>query len=116
VRGAISPETVQEYLRAYSQLGALRSGFQYYHNIPTDIAQNEAMLKRDGKLAIPVLALGGAGGWGRRMEVVESCQRVAINVRGGMVEGAGHWIPEELPDELARLLRDFFTNGKDGLA
>ena len=59
---------------------------------------------------MPVLALGGAGGWGRRMEVVESCQRVAHDVRGGIVEGAGHWIPEEQPDELARLLLAFFAS------
>jgi pimeloyl-ACP methyl ester carboxylesterase len=108
-RDAISLDAVQEYLRVYSQPGALRSGFEYYRNIPNDIAQNEAMLKRDGKLAMPVLALGGAGGWGRRMEVLESCQRVALDVRGGIVEGAGHWIPEEQPEELARLLLEFFA-------
>ena len=109
-RDAIAPDALKEYLRVYSQPGALRSGFEYYRNIPTDIAQNEALLKRDGKLAMRVLALGGAGGWGRRMEVVESCQRVAHDVRGGIVEGAGHWIPEEQPDELARLLLAFFAS------
>lgn len=109
-RGAISPDAVQEYLRVYSQPGALRSGFEYYRNIPTDIVQNEEMLERDGELAMPVLALGGAGGWGRRMEVLESCQRVALDVRGGIVEGAGHWIPEEQPAELARLLLEFFAS------
>ena len=108
-RDAISPDAVKEYLRVYSQPGALRSGFEYYRNIPVDIAQNEALLKRDGKLAMPVLALGGADGWGRRMEVVESCQRVALDVRGGIIEGAGHWIPEEQPEELARLLLKFFA-------
>ena len=109
-RDAISPAAVREYLRVYTQPSALRSGFEYYRNIPVDIAQNEALLKRDGKLAMPVLALGGAGGWGRGMEVVESCQRVAHDVRGGVVEGAGHWIPEEQPQELARLLLEFFSD------
>ena len=61
-RDAISPDALKEYLRVYSQPGSLRSGFEYYRNIPTDIAQNEALLKRDGKLAMPVLALGG-GVW-----------------------------------------------------
>ena len=107
---AIAPDAVKEYLRVYTQAGALRSGFEYYRNIPTDIEQNEVLLKRDGKLAMPVLALGGAGGWGRRMEVLESCQRVALDVRGGVVEGAGHWIPEEQPEEVARLLLAFFAS------
>ena len=109
IRDAMSPDAVKEYLRVYSQPGALRSGFEYYRNIPIDIAQNEALLKRDGKLAMPVLALGGAGGWGRRMEVVESCQRVALDVRGGIVEGAGHWIPDEQPEELAQRFIAFFS-------
>ncbi len=109
-RDAISPDAVTEYLRVYSQPGALRSGFEYYRNIPADIAHNEALLKRDGKLAMPVLALGGAEGWGRRMEVVESCRRVALDVRGGIVKGAGHWIPEEQPSELTRLLLEFFVS------
>ena len=108
-RDAIAPDAVKEYLRVYTQPNALRSGFEYYRNIPTDIAQNEALLKRDGKLTMPVLALGGAQSWGRRMEVLESCQRVALDVRGGLVEGAGHWIPEEQPEEVARLLLAFFA-------
>jgi pimeloyl-ACP methyl ester carboxylesterase len=108
-RDAISTEAVKEYLRTYTQPGALRSGLEYYRSIPVDIAQNEALLKRDGKLPMPVLALGGAEGWGRRLEVMESCQRVAHDVRGSIVEGAGHWIPEEQPQELARLLLEFFA-------
>lgn len=108
-RDAISPDAVREYLRVYSRPGALRAGFEYYRNIPTDIAQNEALLKRDGKLAMPVLALGGAQSWGRGMEAAESCRRVAHDVRSGVVEGAGHWIPEEQPQELARLLLEFFA-------
>jgi pimeloyl-ACP methyl ester carboxylesterase len=55
-----------------------------------------------------VLALGGDRSWGRRMEVVESLRRLAINVQGGMVENCGHWMPEEQPDELLRRLLEFF--------
>ena len=109
-RDAIPPDAREEYLRAYRQPHSLRTGFEYYRNIPTDIAQNEALLERDGKLAMPVLALGGASGWGRRMEVVESCRRISLDVRGGIVEGAGHWIPEEQPEELARFLIAFFNS------
>jgi pimeloyl-ACP methyl ester carboxylesterase len=57
---------------------------------------------------MPVLALGGAESWGRRMEVLESLQRVALDVRGGMIEDCGHFVPEEQPDELARQLIGFF--------
>ncbi len=109
---AISAEARAEYLRAYRQPDSLRPGFEYYRNIPKDIAQNETLLKRDGKLQMHVLALGGAESWGRRIEVVESCNRVAANVTGGVIEAAGHWIPEEQPEELARILIAFLDATK----
>ncbi len=104
---AIAPEAVAEYLRTYSQPGALQAGFDYYRNIPTDIAQNETIVA-EFKLPMPVLALGGSEGWGRGTEVLESCRRVATNVSGGVIAGAGHWIPEEQPEVLSEHLLAFF--------
>ena len=104
---AIAPEAVAEYLRTYSQPGALQAGFNYYRNIPTDIAQNETIVA-EFKLPMPVLALGGSEGWGRGTEVLESCRRVATNVSGGVIAGAGHWIPEEQPEVLSENLLAFF--------
>lgn len=104
---AIDQTAIAEYLRAYREPGALHSGFEYYRNIARDIADNEAILA-NGKLAVPVLALGGTDGWGRGMEVVHSCKRVAADVRGGVIANAGHWVPEEQPQELAQQLLAFF--------
>ncbi|MFN0313724.1 MAG: alpha/beta fold hydrolase [Burkholderiales bacterium] len=104
---AIDDASIKEYLRCYTQPGALRAGFEYYRNIPNDIAYN-AKLIEGFKLPMPVLALGGAQSWGRRMEVVESLKRVAVDVRGGMVEDCGHFVPEEQPEVLAKHLLDFF--------
>lgn len=61
------------------------------------------------KLPMPVLALGGAESWGRRMEVLESMQRVAVDVRGGVIDNCGHFVPEEQPEELAQRLMAFFN-------
>ena len=104
---AISDAAVAEYLRTYRQPGALHAGFEYYRNIPIDIANNEAILAK-GKLPMPVLGLGGAESWGRRKEVLESCRRIASNVRGGVIEHAGHWVPEEQPEALVAELIRFF--------
>jgi pimeloyl-ACP methyl ester carboxylesterase len=57
---------------------------------------------------MPVLALGGAEGMGRGELCRESLVRVAEDVSGGAVAGAGHWLPEEVPDELAARLLEFF--------
>ena len=98
---------IAEYLRTYRQPGALRAGFSFYRNIPRDVADNEA-IAATFKLPMPVLALGGNNAWGRRMEVVESLRRMATDVRGGVIDNCGHWMPEEQPDELLRHLLDFF--------
>ena len=99
---------IAEYLRTYRQPGALRAGFSYYRAIPADIADNAAKVAAGFKLPMPVLALGGDRSWGRRMEVVESLRRLAVDVRGGVIENCGHWMPEEQPEALSRQLLGFF--------
>ena len=104
---AVPAEAVAEYVRCYSAPGAMAAGLAYYRATPQDIADNEAAIAR-GKLQLPVLALGGAKGMGRGKLCMESVARVAEDVRGGTVDSAGHWIPEETPDELAAQLLSFF--------
>ena len=107
----VIPEAdIAEYLRTYRQPGALRAGFAYYRAIPRDIADNEA-IARAFKLPMPVLALGGDRSWGRRTEVLESLRRVASDVRGGVIEECGHFMPEEQPERLLRRLLEFFAEG-----
>jgi pimeloyl-ACP methyl ester carboxylesterase len=104
----LSEADIAEYLRVYRQPGALRAGFSYYRAIPRDIADNAAIAAAGFKLPMPVLALGGDRSWGRRMEVVESLRRLAVDVQGGVVENCGHWMPEEQPAKLLRRLLAFF--------
>jgi pimeloyl-ACP methyl ester carboxylesterase len=42
------------------------------------------------------------------MAAMESWQRVASDVRGGVAEGCGHWIPEERPEWVVERLLEFF--------
>ena len=103
----MTDEVIEEFLRCYRNPESLSAGFAYYRAVPQDIADNAVMIARL-KLPMPVLALGGAESWGRRMEVLESMQRVAIDVRGGMIENCGHFVPEEQSEELAQRLIAFF--------
>jgi len=105
---AIPDADIAEYLRTYRQPGALRAGFSFYRNIPRDIADNAAIAEKF-KLPMPVLALGGDSGWGRGMEVLHSLQRMATNVRGGLITQSGHWIPEEQPQQLLDQLLPFLV-------
>ena len=106
---AVPTEDAEDYLRCYSQPGALRAGFAYYRATAQDVADNEAAIRDGGKLRMPVLALGGGESFGRRLLVKDSLERVAENVQGSVIEQAGHWIPEEQPEELLRRLLAFFA-------
>jgi pimeloyl-ACP methyl ester carboxylesterase len=102
---AISEEDIDEYVRCYSAPGAMRAGFEYYRAVFADAEHN-----KDGpenKLKMPVLALGGERGFGAIAK--RSMEQLAENVRGGVVEKCGHWIPEERPEYLSEQLLAFFA-------
>jgi pimeloyl-ACP methyl ester carboxylesterase len=104
----ISEEDRREYLRTYVKPGAMRAMYAFYRALPQDAADNRAMLEKDGKLQMPVLALGGAKSFGRGMETLESLKRVAEDVCGGVIPDSGHWVTEEQPEFIAAELLKFF--------
>jgi pimeloyl-ACP methyl ester carboxylesterase len=108
---AISEQAQREYLRTYRQPGAMRAGFNLYRATPQDVADNQAFLAQ-GKLQMPVLCYGGAHGRGRGMAALDSWRRVAEDVRGGVADNCGHWIPEERPDWVVEQLLAFFGEEK----
>jgi pimeloyl-ACP methyl ester carboxylesterase len=111
---AFDEATLTEYLRTYTQPGALRAGFSFYRTLGQDAADNAKLLDTGFKLEVPVLALGGAK-WearGRGTEPEESMRRVATNVRGMVIDDSGHFVPEEQPEVVARELRKHFTDAE----
>ncbi|KSV81921.1 hypothetical protein N183_15515 [Sinorhizobium sp. Sb3] len=104
----LSQADKNEYFRTYLKPGGFRALLAYYRGFPTDVKDNEAFLEKDGKLDMPVLALGGDSGFGRGMETLESLGRVANDVRGGLIPNSGHWVAEEAPEFIADELRKFF--------
>jgi pimeloyl-ACP methyl ester carboxylesterase len=98
---------VAEYVRTYSQPGAMRAGFNFYRTMSRDVDDNRATLANGFKLPMPTLGLGGGGLRGRGELVVQSLRRVANHAEGGAIADCGHFIPEEKPQELAERLREF---------
>ncbi len=107
---AISEEAQREYIRAYSQPGAMRAGFNYYREMARDTRDNKGFIAQ-GKLQMPLMVYGGGNKIvGRSMHAVDSWQRVASDVRGGVAEGCGHWIPEERPAWVVERLQEFLAD------
>ncbi|BBJ38309.1 epoxide hydrolase [Streptomyces antimycoticus] len=107
-RTTFSKADIDEYERAYQTPGGLRGMLGYYRAVLEDIEQNTPLMRR--KIDVPVLALGGEVG--SAPDLYESMQPLAQNVRGGVIAGSGHYIPEEEPEALAREISDFVNDLK----
>ncbi len=83
----------------------MHSGFAQFAAFDQDAVDNRAILAAKGKLAMPVLALGGEKSFGATMAVV--MRAAATEVTEGIVPGSGHWIMEENPDATVKLVRGF---------
>ena len=108
VRDAITDADVAEYMRTYGNAETTRTGLAYYRTLDQDVAANSRWLQ-DHRLAMPVLAIGGAQAFGRGSESLSSLQRVATDVRGGVMQDCGHWIAEEQPQRLTTELLRFLA-------
>jgi len=104
--GAIAPEDIDDYVRCYTQPGALRAGFSYYRAIPANVERNRALHASGFRLPMPVLAVGGgrAEARGRGTEPETSLREIAVDVTGLVVADSGHFVPEEQPEVLADAL------------
>ena len=103
---AIDARALNVYASAYAAPGAMRAGFELYRAFDQDIRDNRAALKRNGKLAIPVLAMGGAISTSGPV-VEEMMREVAEHVTAVRVPRTGHWIAEENPTAVVESVLDF---------
>ena len=91
-----SATDIDVYVAAYEAPGAMRAGFEVYRAFDQDARDNREALERNGKLDVPVLALGGEiSTTGPLME--EMVREVATDVTGEIVPGTAHWLAEENP-------------------
>jgi pimeloyl-ACP methyl ester carboxylesterase len=103
---AISAADFDVYAAAYSAPGAMRAGFEIYRAFDGDAQDNREALGRDGKLSLPVLAVGGMTSTsGELME--DMMREVADNVTGVRIPGTAHWVAEENPQALVDAILEF---------
>jgi pimeloyl-ACP methyl ester carboxylesterase len=105
---AIGDADLDVYVSAYSAPGAMRAGFELYRAFDRDVADNLEAIRRNGKLTIPVLAVGGAISTSGPV-VEEMMREVADDVVGVRVNATAHWVPEENPDALVAALLQFLN-------
>jgi pimeloyl-ACP methyl ester carboxylesterase len=100
---AIDQADFEVYVRQLQKPGALRGGFSHFAAVFDDTEVFKSYAGR--KLEAPVLALGGERGAANFVE--GAMRQLAHRVQGSVVGNAGHWIADEQPAALARMLTDF---------
>jgi pimeloyl-ACP methyl ester carboxylesterase len=105
----LSQEDMTEYLRCLRQPGASTGVFNYYRAMMVDAAHWAE--DQDRRLSLPTLWVHGREDPYVPVSVTEPLPRHFDNLQVRIIEGCGHWVPEEKPQETAALLLEFL----DGL-
>ncbi len=96
--------TREHYAKLYAQPGAMHAGFSQFAAFDRDAIDNLVFLAQ-GKLTMPVLAVGGEKSFGPTMAVV--MRAAATDVKEVVIAGSGHWLMEEQPVATIAAVRAF---------
>ena len=102
---AISAETMDHYVRAYSAPGALRSALETDREIPRGSELVRAELAERGRLTCPVTYVAGAL-TAVHADLQTMLDELALSGRVRVVANSGHFVPDEQPAALARIIRE----------
>jgi pimeloyl-ACP methyl ester carboxylesterase len=103
VKGAVTSCDLAVYAHFLAQPGHLRASIEWFATLPQDVRNDAAYGKT--KLTMPVLAIGASASLGS-FEATQ-VRQYATHVTGVVIPDSGHWIYEEHPAELTRILLRF---------
>jgi pimeloyl-ACP methyl ester carboxylesterase len=102
---SVSERDRRIYARAYAQAGAMRAGFEVFRAFEQDAKDFAGFAKT--KLTMPMLVLTGEKASGEFL--ITQGRLVADNVEGVVIKGAGHWLIDEVPDQVIPKVAAFLT-------
>jgi pimeloyl-ACP methyl ester carboxylesterase len=103
----IDEATRQHYTALYARPHAMHDAFEQFGAFNQDAIDDKALLAKGGKLAMPVLALGGEKSFDTAE--ADTLRFVATNVTTGIIPGSGHWIMDENPKATTALIVNFLA-------
>ena len=109
VPGAVSAADVAEFARGYARPGGWRGAAGIYRSILSEGEDLHALAART-KIRVPVLAVGGSGGFFTAATLGNVTDGEVTSV---LLDGVGHHVALEAPDALADALLGFL-HGVDG--
>jgi pimeloyl-ACP methyl ester carboxylesterase len=102
------------YAGEYARTG-FQGGLQWYRCRTLGWPNADLEVFSGRTIDVPSLFIAGRSDWGiyQAPGAIERMQEVVCPKMRGchLVDGAGHWVQQERPDDVARLLRDFLASG-----
>ena len=105
---AIDEATRQHYAALYARPGNMHCAFEQFAAFTQDAADNKALAAK-GKLAMPVLAIGGDKSFGTAQADV--MRFVANDVTAQVIANSGHWLMEEQTAATVAAVSAFLRKG-----
>jgi pimeloyl-ACP methyl ester carboxylesterase len=103
---SITEDTRQHYAALYARPGAMHSAFEQFKAFTQDAEDNKAFAAQ-GKLPMPVLAVGADHSFGANQAAV--LRFVASNVTETVLPDSGHWVMEEQPAATTAIITGFLN-------
>jgi pimeloyl-ACP methyl ester carboxylesterase len=101
---SIDEHTRSHYAALYARRGAMHAAFEQFAAFNQDAADNKVFAAQ-GKLSMPVLAIGAEKSFGTAM--ADDLRFVATNVKARVIGSSGHWLMEEQPAATVAAIREF---------
>ena len=102
----IDEATRAHYAALYSRPNAIHDAFAQFAAFRQDAVDNQKFLA-EGKLKIPVLAIGGEKSFG--IGFANEIGFAAESVRGLSISNSGHWLMEEQPEAVMNAIQSFLA-------
>ena len=102
-----TPTDLDFYTAQYSIPGAMRAGFDTYANFENDAEDNRQWREKNGKIKVKSMILNGSGSFTGPKEAEGMAGEFYEDVTVGVVDGSGHWIAEEQPEEFVKEVLTF---------
>ncbi len=102
----VDEDTRRHYAALYSRPNALHNAFAQFAAFRQDAKDNQKFLA-EGKLTMPVLAIGGEKSFG--IGFANEIEFAATNVRALSIANSGHWLMEEQPEAVMNAITGFLA-------
>jgi pimeloyl-ACP methyl ester carboxylesterase len=113
------PDSELSFYSAEYQRTGFQGGLQWYRCGTSGEFIPELQTFSGRHIDVPACFISGKQDWGtyQRPGVFEAMQKTACSNMIGchLIDGAGHWVQQEQPAEVSRLLLQFFTRGRETL-